>query len=92
MSFTKLRMQMYLYVMCSVNIVNNKSNLFAHKNFACELANQLRNPFLEIFMFTVHNNGHQRISLCLDVNFDLLLTETVKPCIPSQTAWPIRYA
>ena len=33
-----------------VDIVNNKSNLFGHRNFACELANQLRNSFLEIFM------------------------------------------
>ena len=33
-----------------VNIINNKSNLFGHRNFACELANQLRNPFLEIFI------------------------------------------
>ena len=36
--------------MCSVNIVNNKSNLLGHKNFACELANQLHKPFLEIFI------------------------------------------
>ena len=31
--------------MCSVNIVNSKSNLFGHKNFTCELANQLRKYF-----------------------------------------------